>query len=175
MRDYLEAEKYILRAKALKPNSSDLYAYEAWLYLLADGNTERAERVLSKASLVDISEVMASVNSYLWGIGLWRFDILGDRKDEIIDILSPDSFGNDKLTFFLAKAQLHELMKEEKYGDAYYDSARILLEERIKKSPNNFRLNSQLGFVCAKLGLRDRALEAGLKGVEIMPISLCHY
>ena len=175
LRDYLEAEKYILRAKALKPNSSDLYAYEAWLYLLADGNTERAERVLSKASLVDISEVMASVNSYLWGIGLWRFDILGDRKDEIIDNISPDSFGNDKLTFFLAKAQLHELMKEEKYGDAYYDSARILLEEKIKKSPNNFRLNSQLGFVCAKLGLRDRALEAGLKGVEIMPISLCHY
>lgn len=175
LRDYLEAEKYILRAKALNPNSSDIYAYEAWLYLLSDGNTERAKRVLSEASLVDISEIMAGAKSYLWGIGLWRFDLLKKGRNEIIDNISPDSFGNDKLTFFLTKAQLYNLMEEEKYGDAYYDSARILLEEKIKKSPNNFRLNSLLGFVCAKLGLRDRAIEAGLKGTEIMPISLCHY
>jgi len=36
MRNYSEAEKYIGRAKTLNPNSSDIYAHEALLYLLSD-------------------------------------------------------------------------------------------------------------------------------------------
>jgi len=175
MRNYLEAEKYIGRAKTLNPYSSDNYTYEAWLYLLSEGNKERAERVVRSAETVDLNKIMAGAKSYLWGVGLWRFDLLNEEYDESVNALSPGLFANDKLTYLLSKAQLYALMDEEKFEHAYFDSARMLLEEQIKSSPKSFKLHSMLGLVCANLGLREQALEFGRKAVEIMPISLCHY
>ncbi|MCH8288719.1 MAG: tetratricopeptide repeat protein [Candidatus Marinimicrobia bacterium] len=175
MRDYLEAEKYIGRARTLNPYSSDNYTYEAWLYLLSDGNKERAERVVRSAGTVDLNKIMAGAKSLLWGMGLWRFDLLNEEYDESVNALTPGSFANDRLTYLLSKAQLYALMDDEKFQYSYYDSARMLLEEQVKNSPKVFKLYSMLGFVCANLGLREQAIEAGLKAVEIMPISLCHY
>ncbi|MCH7495201.1 MAG: tetratricopeptide repeat protein [Candidatus Marinimicrobia bacterium] len=175
MRNYLEAEKYIGRAKTLNPNSSDNYSNEAWLYLLSDGNKERAERVVHNAGTVDLNKIMAGAKSYLWGVGLWRFDLLNEEYDKSVNALTPGLFANDRLTYLLSKAQLYALMDEEKFQYSYYDSARMLLEELVRSSPKVFKLHSMLGFVCANLGLREQAIESGRRAVEIMPISLCHY
>lgn len=174
MRNYTEAEKQIGRAIALNPNSADNYSSEAWLYLLSDGNKERAERVVHNAGTVDLNKIIAG-NSYLWGVGLWRFDLLNEEYDESVNALTPGLFADDRLTYLLSKAQLYALMDEEKFRHAYFDSARMLLEEQIKSNPKVFKLHSLLGFVCANLGLREQAIEAGRRAVEIMPISLCHY
>ncbi len=118
MRNYLEAEKYIERAKTLNPNSSDSYAHEALLYLLSDDNKERAERVVRNAGTVDLNKIMAGAKSYLWGRGLWRFDLLNEEWDESVNALTPGLFGNDRLTYLLSKAQLYALMDEEKFQHA---------------------------------------------------------
>jgi len=73
--------------------------------------------------------------SYLFGVGLWRFDLLDEEYDKSVNALTPGLFANDRLTYLLSKAQLYALMDEEKFQHAYYDSARMLLEEQIKNSP----------------------------------------
>ena len=100
---------------------------------------------------------------------------MNEEDYESVNTLTPGVFGNDRFTYLMSKAQMYALIDEEKFQHAYFDSARMLLEEQIKNSPKVFKLHSLLGYVCANLGLREQAIEAGLKGVEIMPISLCHY
>ena len=175
MRKYTDAEKIITRAKTLNPYSSNIYTLEAWLYLLWDSDKIRAQKVIAEATEVDVSEVISGEATYLWGKGLWSFDLLKPNDKDAPDLLSKDSFGKDTLTFYLAKAQLYGLKNEEEFEKAYYDSALVILERQIKNNPNRFPTQSVFGFVNAQLGFRDRAIEAGNKAKEIMPISLCHF
>jgi len=174
MREYMEAEKYIARAMALNPSSFDNYTYEAWLYLLWD-KKERAQNVISEATEVDRNKVMAGVKSYLFGKGLWSFDLLYTNDMEAADALSIDSFGEDRLTYYISKAQLYTLNDEKESEQAYFDSALVILERQVKNNPKSPMFQSLLGFVNANLGFRDRAIEAGNRAKEIMPVSLCHF
>jgi len=174
MREYLDAEKNIARAMTLNPSSSDNYTYEAWLYLLWD-KKERAQKVIDEATEVDRNKVMAGVKSYLFGRGLWSFDLLYTNDMEAADALSIDSFGEDRLTYYISKAQLYTLNDEKESEQAYYDSALVILERQVENNPKSPMFQSLLGFVTANLGYRDRAVEAGRKAMEMMPISLCHY
>ena len=52
-----------------------------------------------------------------------------------------------------------------------YDAARKLLEQRISEQPNDFRCYGSLGVAYAGLGLRAQALQAAIRGTELMPPS----
>ena len=174
MRKYSDAEKSIARAMTLNPSSFDNYTYEAWLYLLWD-KKERAQKVIDEATDVDRNKVMAGVKSYLFGKGLWSFDLLYANDMEAADALSIDSFGEDRLTYYISKAQLYTLNDEKESEQAYFDSALGILERQVKNNPKSPMFQSLLGFVNANLGFRDRAIEAGNRAKEIMPVSLCHF
>jgi len=60
-------------------------------------------------------------------------------------------------------------MPEKAY--AYFDSARIYLESRILLFPDDPRLYSALGITYAGLRYKEKAVDAGVKAVELMPIS----
>jgi tetratricopeptide (TPR) repeat protein len=60
-------------------------------------------------------------------------------------------------------------MHEKAY--ACFDSARITLESKIHKDPDDPRLYSALGIAYAGLGLKEKAVEAGERAVELMPVS----
>ena len=146
--------------------------------MLWDNNKDRAQKVIADLTEVDLNIVIAGAGSkvsYLWGRGLWSFDLLNANGGKAPDALSMDSFGENRLTYYLSKAQLYALEDEEESQRVYYDSALVILERRVKNNPNNFHLQSILGLVCANLGFRDRAIEEGRKAMEIMPISLCHH
>ncbi|MCH7819453.1 MAG: tetratricopeptide repeat protein, partial [Candidatus Marinimicrobia bacterium] len=174
MRNYEEAEKNIVRARTLNLYSSDNYTYEAWLYLLWD-NKERAQKIIAEATDVDHNKVMAGAKSYLFGKGLWRFDLLNSDEMETPDALSLDSFGEDSLAYYISKAQYYTLKDEKESEQAYYKSALVMLERQVKNNPKSPMFQSLLGFVNANLGFRDRAIEAGNRAKEIMPVSLCHF
>jgi tetratricopeptide (TPR) repeat protein len=54
---------------------------------------------------------------------------------------------------------------------AYYDSARIFLESKLIDYPEDSRLYSSLGIAYAGLRQKDKAINAGKKAVELLPIS----
>jgi tetratricopeptide (TPR) repeat protein len=51
-----------------------------------------------------------------------------------------------------------------------YNAARIVLETRLDKNPDDPRLYSALGKIYAGLGMREKAIAFGKKGVEMMPV-----
>jgi tetratricopeptide (TPR) repeat protein len=62
-------------------------------------------------------------------------------------------------------------MKNKKSELTFYDSARVMLEKRIKEFPDDSRLYSSLGIAYAGLGEKDKAIKEGKRGVELLPIS----
>jgi tetratricopeptide (TPR) repeat protein len=52
----------------------------------------------------------------------------------------------------------------------YYDSARVIIEEKLKELPDDARLYSALGLVFAGLGKKDEAINMGKRAVELLPI-----
>jgi serine/threonine-protein kinase len=53
---------------------------------------------------------------------------------------------------------------------AFFDSARAVLEAKIKELPDDERMFSALGIVLAGLGEKDEAIINGKRAVEMLPI-----
>jgi len=176
MHEYKAAERFINRAIDLAPDNRDYHAFAAWLYLLWRGDKEKAVEVLEDASAtISPEKVISGGNVYFFSRGLWRFNLIGDNYDEILDKLSVDFFRKDKITYLFSKAQVYGLKGDVDTEYAYYDTIRVILEKKIRDHPGAFKSHLQLGFAYANLFLMDQALVAGLKAVELMPISLCHW
>jgi len=54
---------------------------------------------------------------------------------------------------------------------AYYDSSRLVLEDKIKITPDDSRLYSSLGLPMLAWDIKKKPLKAGEKAVEMLPIS----
>src|ERR1035437_1340582 len=72
---------------------------------------------------------------------------------------------------YLYNATIYGLMNKPELEHACWDSARIFLQRKMVNMPDDPRLFSSLGIVYAGLGLKERAIEAGRRGVELMPIN----
>ena len=62
-------------------------------------------------------------------------------------------------------------MNKPELEHSYYDSARILLEEKIIEFPEDQRLLSSLGIAYAGLDLENKAINAGRNAVKLLPVS----
>jgi len=54
-------------------------------------------------------------------------------------------------------------------ANLYFDSARIAIETRLLKLPDEARLHSALGIAYAGLGQKGKAIEEGVKAVNLLP------
>jgi hypothetical protein len=57
----------------------------------------------------------------------------------------------------------------------YCDSARQILEENIRKAPDEYGLRMGMGLALACLGDYEGAIEQGKMAKELMSVSSCHW
>jgi TolB-like protein/Tfp pilus assembly protein PilF len=78
---------------------------------------------------------------------------------------------NDSTDFYLSKAQLHGFLNEPDLSGAYYDSARVVCEGRIKAQVDNAWVRGNLAQAYAGLGRKQDAIREGKKAAELLPVS----
>ena len=71
----------------------------------------------------------------------------------------------------LLTAQAHGWLGETGRAREEFETARRMLESEIRKIPDDGRYHSSLGVAYAALGLREQALAAGRRGIELLPMS----
>jgi TolB-like protein/Tfp pilus assembly protein PilF/predicted Ser/Thr protein kinase len=169
MRKYAEAEHYFDQAISLAPDWTGAYDGKARLGIYSEGNTKKARKVLQDATgKADMSQL---VSDLVW------LDILdGDYQVALARLPGLaafiDAYGfNDTTSYFLTKAQIYGLLSQPQMKAAYFDSARIILENRVQSRPGEALFHSQLGLAYAGLGRREEAIREGKKGVELLPVS----
>ncbi len=168
VRRYAEGERYFLRAISVDPEVPYYYRYAIWFYLAWDGTTERAQQVLQEASgRIDPGELFVGSESS-WIV----VNVFGDEYAAALEGLNLDDPDVDSAYYYLAKAQVTSHLGTSQTALALYDSARAVLEGRIQRAPGQFAPHSALGVAYAGLGRKEEAIQAGQRGMELLPLSL---
>ena len=77
----------------------------------------------------------------------------------------------DSAFIYRASAELYGLRGETDRMRAYNDSARVVLEGRLRTQPDEARFHSELGIAYARLGRREDAIHEGQTATRLLPVS----
>jgi serine/threonine-protein kinase len=160
MRQYELSEKYLVQTISLAPDWPLPYIYRGWLSIIHRGDTARARQVLNEAS----GKVDLTRSKFYW----WLSRVVETDYQKIIDEINP---GADTAAFHVQCAQLYRLQGKNDLMLIYADSARVALENRLLKQPEDAGFNSNLGLAYAYLGMKEEAMARGQKAIELLPMS----
>ncbi|MBA7674403.1 MAG: tetratricopeptide repeat protein [Calditrichaeota bacterium] len=157
-----DAERFFDYAISLAPNLHRPYAGKADLYLAWEGDIDKARQVMKDAEK-EIGPL--ALVAHMVSTGGHHLRVFGDEYQKKLDRLSLKSFGSDSVSFFsyyFAKGWYYQQKNQAARAQALYDSARVLLEERVRREPEgSFLVDSIthwfLAWVYAGLGRREEA------------------
>jgi non-specific serine/threonine protein kinase len=170
LKKYEEAEKYLEILISSIPEWGIPYCYKAKLHIFRDGDVNRAYQIL-KGSLDVVNQEKMWVTFLLVQIR-----ILEGKYEEALKMLSdePANVFENQFTF-LPKPQImatiYRLQNKNDLAKDYYDSASVVIEEKLKELPDDTRLYSALGLVLAGLGKKNEAIKEGKRATELLPIT----
>ena len=101
----------------------------------------------------------------------WRAWVLDEAQQRLLLRLSPAPFGDDRATWGFALAETHALRGDTALARAYADSARLVLEARLRDVPKDAVTHAYLGLSLAYMGRKADAIREGERAVALVPIS----
>ncbi len=171
LRKYNESEQSLQMSITIAPNWRELYSMKAWVYMLWSGDAEKARTVLKNADQQNI-RVETGFDIFV-PIAIEIADSNYERALELVQHMKSDVC--DYQFFYIPKplllAEIYGFMRSKQLELAFFDSALVMLELKLKDVPDDSRVHSSLGIVYAGLGEKDKAIKEGKRGVELLPIS----
>jgi serine/threonine-protein kinase len=93
--------------------------------------------------------------------------VLDDEQQRLLLRLSPAPFGDDRATWGFALAQTHALRGDTVLARAYADSARFVLEARLREVPEDATTHAYLGLALAYIGRKADAIREGERALAL--------
>jgi len=171
LREYSEAIHYYDIAASLRPDWIAPYYLRAFIDVNLNRNTTNA-RILLK----EINQLSTSTDEQTSLRNTWiRIELYDGNYEEALRYLFLERSEAFKSQFnFIPRyqyfAMIYGLIDDPKLEYAYYDSSRLMLEEKLIGAPFDSRLYSSLGIAYAGLGRMKEAINMGKKAVELLPI-----
>jgi serine/threonine protein kinase/tetratricopeptide (TPR) repeat protein len=160
MRDWSKAEYYIDKAIVSFPENPNPYWYKAVIAIMGYGDTEKAYRIIEEGA--QGTGKHTDMLLYRFRVGLWS-----RRFQDILDAVEPFP---DFDYYYYSKGFAYWFMGQKEQAKTYLDSARIVYERQAQTAPHNIDIYSILGLVYAGLGMKEQAIQTGIKAVELEPI-----
>ena len=172
LRDYSKAEEYYNIAIMLHPDLVYPYTDLSQMFLRWGGDMRKAREITENAarnnknSISDSTIIETNV----------LIDIYEGKYEEALKDISLFKYDVIETQFYfrpkyLYNATIYGLMNKPELEHACWDSARIFLQRKMVNMPDDPRLFSSLGIVYAGLGLKERAIKSGERGVALMPVN----
>jgi TolB-like protein/Tfp pilus assembly protein PilF len=164
-----EADHYLERAMALSPDWSNPYIYRAWLQVVWRGDLARGRELMAQgltriepgrfaAGLQTGDRISASLVTA--DSGFWP----------MLDGLSLATFAGDTVRYHLLKAETAAFQRRTTAERAHGDSARAVIERRVKLMPDDAKLLATLALAHMHLGRHADAIRAGERAAELLPV-----
>jgi TolB-like protein len=152
----------------IDPDHPAAYEIRIDIYLIRDGNTLEARKILKEMETLNIQNNLLGSTLYISPVEL---DIFDGYYEEVSDFLiSTDWDGLVNVGKYYPKslfqARVFRLQNLREKAAIYYDSTRIELERQISENPNDPRFLGPLGVCLAALGNKEQAIQSGLMAVE---------
>ena len=168
---YPEAIEYANRAIALDPGRPRPYVGIVFNLLLWKGHTPEADSAVARAlrnlgaEPFVADELAPGPTPWLWA-NVFATDPQFRTALEGVRLAGSSI---DSASWYLSAGTLHASLGEMSQGRAYADSARVVLEGRLRRVPDNADLHSRLGVAYASLGLKEAAIREARRAVELAP------
>ena len=164
MREYDVAETYLERAMALTPDNPSLYAMRAWRNLL-NANLEACRADLTAADDLVPTPVFVQFKMVVEIVAR-------DYEKAMKENLHYSTHASiDTASYFSNMGVCYLLSDRTEEARAHFDSARVVLEGRYQKTPEDEEVLGQLALVMAGLEQPVRAFEFAQRARDIMPLS----
>ena len=161
LRKYSEAEHYLNRAISIAPDRTVAYRYKVWNYWL-QGSLEKARATFEQMP----KKADPYLIEYLITQELYERDY-----QAALELLSSEFIEYYEGQKALGTGFVYQLLNEPELARSSYDSARILLEKRVREFPDNPDFHRLLGIAYAGLGRKEEAIREGKLAVELYPVS----
>jgi serine/threonine protein kinase/tetratricopeptide (TPR) repeat protein len=169
LRRHAEAQQMFERAIALRTEFLWGYLFKAWNIWIWKGESGLPE---ARATLKALPVSNDPKISWTW---YWQEIFEGNAREAIRSLgMTPDQSIPVWPQVFpksLLAAYAHQLAGETELARENYEAARVFLEERLNENPDDVGLNGPLGVAYAGLGRSEDAIRAGLRSVELYPMS----
>ncbi len=151
------------RAIWLVPDWIDVYAKKAQTVLLRDGNVKAAAQIFREAEARVVPAEMV-IEYQLLDVFI---EYCGADIQTAMDKLIIDE--TEMELYFINKGRLAKRANRASEAKSYFESARMMLETKLKSSPEDARYLANLGFVYAGLNQPEQALANGQKAIDLFP------
>jgi serine/threonine-protein kinase len=171
VRDYASARRYVDRSVILAPDWNAPPIEQAVLLLSEKGDLDGARRVLRDAAKTTGMENLAPEFTGPYG-RINSFLITSDTAQwALLQSLSAITFKRDSGGYFLLKGDLFREQNQGRVAASYYDSARVVLEARVRELPEEDLFHIRLGVAYARLGRYPEAIRESTKATQLLPLS----
>jgi len=169
-RSYEEADRVYARTIDLAPDIEEAYLERAENLILWKGDVAFAQKIIDEGLGISTLRQNESLNAIDYTVAAMRLDF--PAAAQAVKRIRGAGIDNQFVCYpsILFSAQLEALNGAEAKAKAFYDSARVILEHRLRVAPDDERVHSALGIAYAGLGRRSEAIKEGERGVALLPI-----
>jgi eukaryotic-like serine/threonine-protein kinase len=164
-----EADHYLERAMTLSPDWSNPYIYRAWLQVVWRGDLARGRELMAQG--------LSRIEPGRFAPGLQT----GDRVSAslvtadsafwpMLDGLSLATFAGDTVRYHLLEAETAAFRRAAAAERAHGDSARALLERRLRSLPDDAKMLASLALAYMHQGRHADAIRAGERAAKLLPV-----
>jgi eukaryotic-like serine/threonine-protein kinase len=163
MRRFDDAERATTHGIETAPDEPD--SYSILLRVKENrGNIKAAREVLQQA----LARMKAARMS--GGFRPEPYVVVGDsalRRE--FEAMRQEDFGGDSAGYYFFRAEIRRLANDPGPAQALNDSARVVLERKVKGQPDDYGFHARLGLNYARLGRFPEAIQEGKKALELLP------
>jgi non-specific serine/threonine protein kinase len=167
LREYRQSIAYFDRSIALAPDQQAAYVFKSLVYAGGFGDLKRARQSL---------EAMPEIKTWFYYY-YWMTQELYERNYqkalELLSMVTVDVFeapdGYEPKSMY--SGLIYRCMGDTVRSRRAYEEARLLLESRIEKEPEDFRTRATVGRVYAALGYREKAIKEAEYAVTLLPVT----
>ncbi|HEX3234683.1 MAG TPA: protein kinase [Gemmatimonadales bacterium] len=166
LRRYGEAKVAADHALALAPTNLN-FIEQRVMVSLAEGDLPGARSVIAaSAGAVGTDALLEFLSVYqdlYW--------VLDEKQQQRVLGLPVAAFDGDQGARAIVRAQLFDLLGDQRQARANADTARAAFEEQLRAAPLDGQRHAVLGLALAFMGRKAAAIAEGRRGTELWPIS----
>ena len=154
-------------AITLSPDGNWPYIYKAYIYWSWEGVSEKSREALE---FLD--------PEHEWYLFSWYFQEVGEHNFEnALELMSDTAmiWGVHHKMWTMPRtmmaAFIYDYLGEKELAEQGYEAAVEILEKKVIEVPDDPRYHSALGIACAGLGMKDKAINEGLKATNLLSMS----